>query len=79
MGAGLRPTLKCVEVPPDPKVRTPVPHPTERGEDDLSRGIPSPKSRKSDDPVLRTRAILSHSLKPLGSYSQAVLFPNIGG
>src|SRR5271157_5726060 len=28
MGAGLRPTLKCVELPPDPKVRAPVPHPT---------------------------------------------------
>ena len=50
-----------------------------RGEDDLSRGIPSPKSRKSDDPVLRIRAILSNKLQPLGSYSQAVLFPNIGG
>ena len=29
MGAGLRPTLKCVELPPDPKVRAPVPHPTD--------------------------------------------------
>ena len=27
MGAGLRPTLKCVELPPDPKMRA-VPHPT---------------------------------------------------
>ena len=50
----------------------------ERGEDDLSRGIPSPKSRKSDDPVLRIRAILSSKVQPLGSYSQAVLFPNVG-
>jgi hypothetical protein len=51
----------------------------ERGGDDLSRGIPSPKTRKSDDPVLRIRAILSDKLQPLGSYSQAVLFPNVGG
>ena len=51
----------------------------ERGEEDLSRGIPSPKTRKSDDPVLRIRAILSEKLQPLGSYSQAVLFPNSGG
>jgi hypothetical protein len=28
MGAGLRPTWKLVELPPDPKVRAPVPHPT---------------------------------------------------
>ena len=51
----------------------------QHGEDYLSRGIPSPKSRKSDDPVLRIRAILSNKLQPLGSYNQAVLFPNIGG
>jgi predicted Ser/Thr protein kinase len=51
----------------------------ERGEEDLSRGIPSPKARKSDDPVLRIRGILSNKLQPLGSYSQAVLFPNVGG
>ncbi len=49
------------------------------GEDDLSRGIPSPKTRKSDDPVLRIRALLNEKVKPLGSYSQAVLFPNQGG
>jgi hypothetical protein len=51
----------------------------ERGDEDLSRGIPSRKARKSDDPVLRIRAILSNKLQPLGSYSQAVLFPNNGG
>jgi hypothetical protein len=28
MGAGLRPTPKGVELPPYPKVRAPVPHPT---------------------------------------------------
>ena len=28
MGAGLRPTWKLVELPPDPKVCAPVPHPT---------------------------------------------------
>ena len=30
MGAGLRSTWKLVELPPDPKVRAPVPHPTAR-------------------------------------------------
>jgi serine/threonine protein kinase len=49
------------------------------GDNLLSRGIPSPKTRKSDDPVLRIRALLSEKVKPLGSYSQAVLFPNQGG
>jgi hypothetical protein len=51
----------------------------ERVEDDLSRGIPSPKSRRSDDPVLRVRSLLIGKLQPLGSYSQAALFPNVGG
>jgi predicted Ser/Thr protein kinase len=51
----------------------------ERGEADLSRGIPSPKTRKSDDPVLRVRAVLKEKVQPLGGYSQAVLFPNEGG
>jgi predicted Ser/Thr protein kinase len=50
-----------------------------RGEDNLSRGIPSPKSRPSDDPVLRIRAMLGSKLQPFGTYSQAVLFPNSGG
>jgi hypothetical protein len=52
---------------------------TDRGEAELSRGIPSPKTRKSNDPVLRIRATLSNKLQPLGSYTQAVLFPNNGG
>jgi serine/threonine protein kinase len=49
------------------------------GDEALTRGIPSPKARKSDDPVLRIRALLNEKVKPLGSYSQAVLFPNQGG
>jgi hypothetical protein len=57
---------------------THVPTKENRGENDLIRGIPSPKTRKSDDPVLRIRAILSNKLQPLGNYSQAVLFPNEG-
>jgi hypothetical protein len=51
----------------------------ESGTADLRRGIPSPHTRKSDDLVLRMRAILGSQLQPLGSYSQAVLFPNLGG
>jgi serine/threonine protein kinase len=51
----------------------------ERDEYDLIRGIPRPKTRKSDDPVLRIRSLLSGKLQPLGNYSQAVLFPNVGG
>ncbi len=50
----------------------------ERGEEDLSRGIPSPKARKSDDPVLRIREILRDKLQGSASYSLAVLFPNEG-
>jgi len=49
------------------------------GVENLIRGIPSPNTRKSDDPVLQIRAILSNKLQPLGSYTQAVLFPNFGG
>jgi hypothetical protein len=51
----------------------------EHVEDDLSRGIPSPKSRRSDDPVLQVRSLLSGKLQPMGNYCQAVLFPNVGG
>jgi hypothetical protein len=58
---------------------THAPRGGERGEIPMTRGIPSPKTRKSDDAVLRIRAILSNRLQPLGSYSQAVLFPNVGG
>jgi serine/threonine protein kinase len=49
------------------------------GDEALTRGIPSPKARKSDDPVLRIRALLNEKVKPLGNFSQAVLFPNRGG
>ncbi len=45
----------------------------------LSRGIPSKETRKSDDPVLAIRRLLQEKVQPLGSYSQAVLFPNDGG
>jgi hypothetical protein len=54
-------------------------HGSASGDEPLGRGIPRPKTRKSDDPVLRVRAVLSNKLQPLGSYSQAVLFPNVGG
>jgi serine/threonine protein kinase len=53
--------------------------PNHRGEDILTRGIPSTRRRKSDDPVLQIRALMSAKVKPLGSYSQAVIFPNQGG
>ncbi len=49
------------------------------GADAVPRSIPSPTARKSDDPVLRIRALLNEKVKPLGSFSQAVLFPNQGG
>jgi hypothetical protein len=52
--------------------------PTHGPEND-ERGIPSPKTRRNEDPVLRIRAIVSERVLPLGSYSQAVLFPNQGG
>ncbi len=53
----------------------------DRGGDDvfLSRGIPRPDARKSDDPVLRIRELLRKTVQPLGSYSQAVVFPSQGG
>ncbi len=47
--------------------------------DPQNRAAPSSKTRKSDDPVLRIRKILQEKVQPLGSYSQAVLFPNRGG
>jgi hypothetical protein len=49
------------------------------GEDPLTRGVPSAKTRKSDDPVLRIREILRNKVQPLGSFNQAVVFPNQGG
>jgi predicted Ser/Thr protein kinase len=45
----------------------------------LTRGIPSKEARKSDDAVLGIRRLLQEKVQPLGSYSQAVLFPNDGG
>ena len=47
--------------------------------DAVPRSMPNPTARKSDDPVLRIRALLKEKVKPLGSYCQAVLFPNQGG
>jgi hypothetical protein len=47
--------------------------------DPHDRAAPSPKTRKSDDPVLRLRRLLRDKVQPLGDYSQAVLFPNQGG
>jgi hypothetical protein len=40
---------------------------------------PSVTTRKSDDPVLRIRRLLSEKVQPLGDYWQAVVFPNEGG
>ncbi len=47
--------------------------------DPRGRAVPSSKSRKSDDPVLRFRRLLQDKVQPMGDYSQAVLFPNQGG
>jgi hypothetical protein len=43
------------------------------------RAEPSPKTRKSDDPVLAIRRLFSEKLRPLGDYHQAIVFPNQGG
>ncbi len=47
--------------------------------DKQDRASPSTKSRKSDDPVLRIRRLLSDKVQPLGDYWQALVFPNEGG
>jgi len=47
--------------------------------DPRDRASPSSKSRKSDDPVLRIRRLLSDKVQPLGDYWQALVFPNEGG
>ncbi len=47
--------------------------------DKQDRASPSPKTRKSDDPVLRIRKLLTDKVQPLGDYWQAVVFPNDGG
>jgi hypothetical protein len=51
------------------------------GLDDQSkeRAAPSPKTSKSDDPVLRIRRLLQEKLKDLGDYHRAVIVPNKGG
>ena len=47
--------------------------------DERDRAIPSPKARKSDDPVLRIRRLLQDKVQPLGDYYQVLVFPNQGG
>jgi hypothetical protein len=47
--------------------------------DPQDRASPSTKTRKSDDPVLRIRRLLSDKVHPLGDYWQALIFPNEGG
>jgi hypothetical protein len=47
--------------------------------DKQDRTMPSSKTRKSDDPVLRIRRLLSDRVEPLGDYWQALVFPNEGG
>jgi len=47
--------------------------------DPQGRALPSTKTRKSDDPVLRIRRLLIDKVQPLGDYYQAIVFPNQGG
>jgi len=47
--------------------------------DPQGRALPSSKTRKSDDPVLRIRRLLSDKVQPLGDYYQAIVFPSQGG
>ena len=47
--------------------------------DPRDRALPSTKTRKSDDPVLRIRRLLSDKVQPLADYYQAIVFPNQGG
>jgi hypothetical protein len=47
--------------------------------DQRDRAAPSTKTRKSDDPVLGIRRLLSDKLAPLGDYYQAIVFPDQGG
>jgi hypothetical protein len=51
----------------------------ENGQEVVDRTLPSTKTRKSDDPVLRFRRLLQDKVQPMGDYSQAVVFPNQGG
>jgi hypothetical protein len=50
----------------------------ENGQEVVDRTMPSTKTRKSDDPVLRFRRLLQDKVQPMGDYSQAVMFPNQG-
>jgi hypothetical protein len=43
------------------------------------RAAPGPKTRQSDDPVLRIRELLRKKLTSLGAYHRAVVVPNRGG
>jgi hypothetical protein len=43
------------------------------------RSAPGPKTRRSDDPVLRIRELLRTKLPCLGGYHRAVIVPNQGG
>jgi len=45
----------------------------------LDRSAPSAKTRKSDDPVLLIRRLLSDQVQPRGDYCQALIFPSAGG
>jgi hypothetical protein len=47
--------------------------------DSQDRALPIARSRKSDDPVLRIRRLLSDNVQPLCEYWQALVFPNQGG
>ncbi len=44
-----------------------------------SRGVPSSRTRKNDDPVLHIREHLRIRLSGLGAYHRAVIVPNRGG
>jgi serine/threonine protein kinase len=43
------------------------------------RTAPGPKTRNSDDPVLRIRRLLKEKVSSLGAYHRAVIVPNQGG
>jgi hypothetical protein len=43
------------------------------------RTAPGPKTRKTDDPVLRVRELLGKKLPGRGDYHRAVIVPNKGG
>jgi Domain of unknown function (DUF4384) len=47
--------------------------------DPQDRALPSAKTRKSDDPILRIRRLLSDRVNSLGELWQALIFPNEGG